>query len=170
MIPLAFKEFLRDIEKTSDDVKEILIDEESKDYAALRFYFEGKSILFRNAKKTPKKVGMFVTIWKRPNKKSEICPFDKTDAIDFVIIKSKDEYDDGYFVFPVDVLLRKGIFSNDHQDGKRAIRVYSPNHTTQNLQSTQTQKWQKEYFFERSKILKFMQDLLIKTDVKFNRQ
>ncbi|MBP9752466.1 MAG: MepB family protein [Proteobacteria bacterium] len=153
MIPLSFKEFLIDIQKTLDDVTNVLIDEESKDYAACQFIMSGKKNLFRNAKKTPKKVGMFVTLWKRPTKDSEICPFDKTDNVDFVIVKSRDEYDDGYFVFPVDVFFKYGIFSKDQKDGKRAIRVYSPSHITQNLQSTKTQKWQKNYFVKRCDIL-----------------
>ena len=59
---------------------------ESIEYGACRFGLNGFNIVFRTAKITPKKLGQFVTLWKRSTPKSPIIPLDISDNIDFVII------------------------------------------------------------------------------------
>ena len=43
---------------------------ESKEYQACRFNLNNKHIICRTAKITPKKVGQFVTFWKRKKKQT----------------------------------------------------------------------------------------------------
>ncbi|MDE9497000.1 MepB family protein [Xenorhabdus bovienii] len=52
----------------------------------MRFGISGKTIVFRQAKTTPNKMGQFVTLWKRPTPDSEIMPFEQRDNIDFCMI------------------------------------------------------------------------------------
>src|SRR5580704_8958640 len=59
---------------------------ESQDYGACTLTFGGKIALFRSAKITPKKVGFFVTLWKRPRKTGPIEPFDVTDEFEHVLV------------------------------------------------------------------------------------
>lgn len=151
LIPNALCIFLEKIECTIDDIHDLVIDFESKKYAACTFTLHNKKILFRSAKKTPKKVGMFVTAWKRVSVNHDICPFDETDPIDYVIVESKDDVHDGYFLFAKNVLIEQGIFSTKKKDGKRAFRLYSPFHNLQNKQSLKTQNWQRKFFSNHPK-------------------
>ena len=59
----------------------------------------GLTYLFRQAKDTPKKIGQFVTLWKRPTPDSEIAPFDQDNGIDRVIIFADEQAHFGVFVF-----------------------------------------------------------------------
>lgn len=127
------------------DITEIKIEGESKEYGACRFMIQGKHILFRISKITPTKTGQFVTIWKR-NSKGITQPFDATDAIDFVIISSREGKHLGQFIFPRSILLTKGIMANGNKPGKRGIRVYPPWSVVTNRQAGSTQSWQMEYF------------------------
>lgn len=127
------------------NVTEIKIESESKEYDACRFMMNNKRILFRTAKTTPTKAGQFVTIWKR-NSKGITQPFDATDAIDFVIISSREGKHFGQFIFPKSILLTKGILANGGKPGKRGIRVYPPWSVVTNKQANSTQSWQTKYF------------------------
>lgn len=120
---------------------------ESTEYFAHYYNLENKQIRFRIAKKTPKKVGHFVTLWKRMED-GIIGPYDECDAIDFLIITIMHENNIGQFVFPKTILLLKNILSKQKIGGKRAIRVYSPWDITDNKQSSQTKAWQLNYFIE----------------------
>jgi len=123
-------------------------EQESQEYFANNVIFNGKNAKFRVAKTTPKKIGQFVTLWKRKNKGS-IHPFDATDGIDFIIVAVQNGKKLGHFIFPKEVLCDKGIFT-DKKAGKRAIRVYPPWNSAQNTQAIKTQKWQLEYFTDFS--------------------
>ncbi len=118
---------------------------ESKEYNACSFKLNGKSVLSRKAKITPKKVGQFVTIWKRING-GPIQPFDDTDAIDYVVVNVSDADNAGQFVFPKEVLIKQGVISTKAKEGKRAIRVYPPWERAINKQAQKTQQWQQAYF------------------------
>ncbi|RTY89127.1 MepB family protein [Flavobacterium sp. GT3R68] len=128
------------------ELKNIIKEKESAEYAAYQFDLNHLKIVFRNAKTTPTKAGQFVTLWKRIAG-GPIRPFDASDEIDLVIITTKAENSFGQFVFPKSVLIQQGIIS-DVKEGKRAIRVYPPWSNTENKQAQQTQKWQLEYFLE----------------------
>lgn len=123
---------------------------ESKEYNACRFELNGRNILSRDAKITPKKVGQFVTFWKR-NGNGIIEPFYESDRIDFYVVNVKTENDFGQFVFPKSVLIKKGIISTEKKEGKRAFRVYPKWDVPKNKQAELTQNWQLNYFYEINK-------------------
>ncbi|PHM27606.1 MepB family protein [Xenorhabdus budapestensis] len=119
---------------------------ESHEYEAIRFGLNNKSILFRQAKITPRKIGHFVTLWKRPFPDTEIMPFEQKDNIDFCMVVTYSENQKGFFLFDSDILTTQGIFSTGNKEGKRAIRVYPSWVFPDSKQSIKTQKWQSSYF------------------------
>jgi hypothetical protein len=123
------------------------LEPESKDYGACRFKLNDLEILFRTSKITPTKTGQFVTLWKR-KEKGPIQPFDSTDSIDLFIISTRNKTLSGQFIFPMSILIEKGIISHQGKEGKRAIRVYPPWDITTSKQAQKTQKWQLDYFLE----------------------
>lgn len=122
------------------------LEAESQEYDACRFQLNGKSVVCRTAKITPKKVGQFVTFWKR-NGSGPIEPFDDKDGLDFFVVNVRTANEFGQFIFPKSVLIKKGIVSTEKREGKRAFRVYPCWDVTQSKQAQQTQKWQLDYFF-----------------------
>lgn len=122
------------------------LDLESKDYDACRFELSRRHIISRSAKITPKKVGQFVTFWKRCCNGS-IEPFSEADQIDLYVVNVRTENEFGQFVFPKSVLISKGILSRDNKGGKRAFRVYPQWDIVKNRQAERTQKWQLNYFY-----------------------
>ncbi|WP_046757017.1 MepB family protein [Kordia jejudonensis] len=121
--------------------------EESKEYEACTFQLDTFQIISRTAKITPKKVGQFVTIWKR-NSAGITMPFQETDAFDFIIINVQKDENFGQFVFPKSVLIQKRIVSTKTNDGKRGIRVYPVWDKPTSTQAMKTQMWQLQYFFQ----------------------
>ncbi|GHF08070.1 MepB family protein [Streptomyces morookaense] len=119
---------------------------ESAEYAACTFMVDGRSVRFRVARTTPTKAGQFVTVWQR-SAEGPIRPFDAADGVDLFVISSRDDDGFGQFVFPCDVLVRRGIVSHDGSGGKRGFRVYPPWVTTTSRQARSTQAWQVDHFF-----------------------
>lgn len=134
-------------DKCSLEIKSFEIEQESKVYDAFRFELNGRSIIYRNAKITPKKVGQFVTFWKR-HANGAIEPFDEFDHIDFYVVTVQTETKFGQFVFPKSVLIKKGIISTEKKEGKRGFRVYPKWDVVKSKQAERTQKWQLDYFYE----------------------
>ncbi|MCP2029419.1 hypothetical protein L1276_004606 [Flavobacterium sp. HSC-32F16] len=124
-------------------------EKESQEYDALDFKIGESQIKFRSAKITPTKTGQFVTLWKR-NISGIIEPFDYTDNIDFIIVSVQKEDLLGQFIFPKDILLKKGIFTTEKKEGIRAARVYPPWDETTSKQAQKTQQWQLDYFLSVS--------------------
>ncbi len=120
---------------------------ESKEYNACRYELNGRNIFGRTSKITPKKIGQFVTFWKR-NIKGVIEPFEENDEFDFYVVNSRTETKLGQFVFPKSVLIKKGIVSTAKKEGKRGFRVYPNWEIAKNKQAEKTQKWQLDYFYE----------------------
>ena len=118
---------------------------ESKEYNACSFQLGKTKIIFRKSKITPKKVGQFVTFWKR-SKLGPIEPYHEHDDFDFFVVKCALENTNGQFIFPKSILLQKGIISSKSKEGKRAFRVYPIWEKTNNKQAEKTQSWQKDYF------------------------
>ena len=137
-------------------------EEESQEYDACQFRLNELLIINRSAKVTPKKVGQFVTFWKR-SKNGPIAPYHETDTFDFFTVNVQTATQFGQFVFPKSILIQKGILSTDRKEGKRAFRVYPSWDIAQNKQAQQSQKWQLDYFYEintnidRKKVLKLYQ-------------
>ncbi|MFI2742743.1 MepB family protein [Zhouia sp. PK063] len=134
-------------DKCSLEISDFKTEAESKEYSACRFHLNGLNILSRNAKITPKKVGQFVTFWKR-NGNGPIEPFNENDQINFYTVNVRTENEFGQFVFPKSVLIRKGILSTEKKEGKRAFRVYPNWDIVKSKQAKQTQKWQLNYFYQ----------------------
>lgn len=136
---------------------------ESEEYAACSFKLNQKHVVFRVSKITPKKVGQFVTVWKR-NQKGITQPFSKSDDLDYVIICSRSGANFGAFIFSKDVLIEKGIIT-DTKEGKRGIRVYPPWDEAVNKQAQKTQYWQTKYFIkfddEKAIDVDFVKSLLV---------
>lgn len=133
--------------KCSLKISNFKIETESKEYNACQFNLNNLKIIFRNAKITPKKVGQFVTFWKREINQP-IAPFDENDTFDFFVVNIQNENQIGQFVFPKAILIKKGIISTNKKEGKRAFRIYPPWDKTTSKQAEQSQKWQVDYFYE----------------------
>lgn len=119
--------------------------EESTEYEACTFQLDRFQIVSRIAKITPKKIGQFVTIWKR-NSAGITTPFHESDTFDFIVITVWKEENFGQFVFPKSVLIQKRIVATAEKDGKRGIRVYPPWDLPTSKQAIKTQTWQLNYF------------------------
>ena len=133
--------------KCNFKVSNVIIDKESQEYDGCKFLLDERKIIFRTAKITPKKVGQFVTFWKR-NQNGITEPFSENDTIDFYVINVESENKTGQFVFPKSVLIEKGIISTSKKDGKIGFRVYPSWDKTISKQAIKTQNWQLKYFFE----------------------
>lgn len=127
-------------------LKHFFLEQESKCYQACRFELNGKKIVFRCAKITPKKTGQFVTIWKRIER-TPIQPLSHVDSIDFVVIHVQKKKKMGQFIFPFQVLSEKGIITTPSKEGKKGIRVYPPWDNPTSHQAQKTQHWQQDHFF-----------------------
>lgn len=138
-------------------------EKESADYGACTFRLNNFNVIFRVAKTTPTKSGLFVTIWKRENKKS-IEPFDEIDSFDFFIIVARQKNCFGIFVFPKALLVKHKVLSKNGKGGKRGMRVYPSWTETTNKQAEKSQQWQAEHFieikdglFDHENVLKYFQ-------------
>jgi hypothetical protein len=129
------------------EISSFMLETESKEYDACRFKLSGRKIIYRNAKITPKKVGQFVTFWKR-SENGPIEPYSASDLFDFYVVTAQKEKELGQFVFPKNILMKKGIISTPEKEGKRAFRVYPKWDNTRNEQAQRTQAWQLDYFYE----------------------
>ena len=125
---------------------------ESREYGACTCKINNLTIVFRVAKITPTKIGQFVTLWKRIGN-GPIIPYDMTDSVDIFIVSARNGENFGQFIFPKDVLRRKGFISSDGVGGKRAIRVYPPWDRPESKQAQKTQSWQILYFVEIRPVL-----------------
>jgi len=123
---------------------------EGTEYDACQFELNGMKIISRSSKITPKKVGQFVTFWKR-NQNGETEPYSENDQFDFYVISAKSGERFGQFVFPKSELINKGFITTEKKDGKRGFRVYPIWDKTLNRQAEKTQKWQLNYFYEIDK-------------------
>lgn len=125
----------------------LTLDVESEAYEACRFQLNKRYVISRAAKITPKKVGQFVTFWKR-NHSEPIAPFHENDQIDFYTVSVRKGNEFGAFVFPKAVLIKKGIISTEKKEGKRAFRVYPPWDSCTSKQAEKTQQWQLAFFYK----------------------
>ena len=124
-------------------------DAECDEYFGYNFESNQLSFKFRKAKITPKKVGQFVTLWKR-NTDKQTEPFDENDLFDYYIIATEDDSKLGFYIFSKSVLIEKNILSTQNKEGKRGFRVYPNWVKPENKQAEKTQNWQRNYFIEIS--------------------
>jgi len=135
-------------------VSNFILETESREYDACHFNLNERHIKSRSAKITPKKVGQFVTFWKR-NENRLIEPFTEFEEIDFYIMNLRTKSKFGQFVFPKSILIKKGMISTKKKEGKRAFRVYPRWDIATNKQAERTQKWQLDYFYEINDLIDF---------------
>ncbi len=128
-------------------MEDLDVEPEGREYDACQYRLNGKSILSRTAKITPKKVGQFVTCWTR-DEAGGTRPYAMTDQIDYYIIHMKSGDRLGQLVLPASVLLQQGIMASTESRGKRGFRVYPRWDHPQSRQAQRTQTWQLQYFQE----------------------
>lgn len=136
-------------EKVNLQLTDFVSENESMDYAASRFKIKDYQIIYRNAKITPKKIGQFVTFWKRPNN-GPIEPYHEQDSFDFYVITVLSDEKAGQFIIPKFTLIEKGIISTKNKEGKRGFRVYPPWDEPTSKQALRSQKWQIQYFYQNN--------------------
>lgn len=147
-------------------IENIIIEKESKNYNACSFNCNNKKVIFRTANHTPKKNGLFVTLWKRSNS-GPIEPYQYKDFFNLSIIETIHNDHIGYFLFNKEILDEKGILFGK-QKGKLGFRVYPRWDNPNNKQGILTQKWQSPFFIEiKDRImadhyLKFLSEIFIK--------
>jgi hypothetical protein len=141
---LNIKEYF---EELSFAICDIETQAEASEYDGYSFTLNSKRVLFRTGKTTPKKVGQFVTFWRR-NTAGITEPYSETDDIYFYIIHCLADGREGQFIIPRATLIAKGILSTATKDGKRGFRVYPAWDTPKSKQAIKTQQWQLAYFVE----------------------
>ncbi|WP_412463473.1 MepB family protein [Halobacteriovorax sp. RT-2-6] len=135
-----------DIKKISEKLDSYIIHEEAQEYNGCSYIYEGKYYIQRSSKVTPKKIGQFVTLWKR-DESGKTIPYHLNDPLDYVLIICDTESEQGYFLFPKDALVKKGILSSEYKEGKRGFRLYPKWDQPTSKQAISSQKWQLDYFF-----------------------
>lgn len=130
--------------------KNLILDEECAEYDGCTFTLNNCVVKYRKTKVTPKKIGQFVTLWKRDSSKKTV-PFHEKDNFDFYLMFSEYETRQGFFFFPKKVLVEKHILSSENGEGKRGFRVYPAWDLPISKQALKTQKWQNDYFIDLTK-------------------
>ncbi|WOV83682.1 MepB family protein [Sporosarcina jeotgali] len=128
-------------------IQDIQEERQNSEYGAGRFLLNTKSIRFRVAAITPKKIGQFVALWEK-DETNKNQPFTYDNTPDFVVINTFTEDHFGQFVFPKEVLAARSILRSDHSNGKMAFRVYPSWDTPASKQAIATQRWQLPYFID----------------------
>ncbi|MBE5661546.1 MepB family protein [Staphylococcus sp. SS21] len=126
---------------------DIIEEKYNKEYEALTFNYKEKIYKSRLAKKTPNKSGYFVTCWTK-NEDNYNRPYKIDEFADYLIVAVIDDELNGYFLFPKEVLVEKGILASSKYQGKMAFRVYPTWCNDLNQTAQRTQNWQCNYFFE----------------------
>ena len=131
-------------------ISHLLPDLECDEYLGHNFQLDQFSIKFRKAKITPKKIGQFVTLWKRNPVNKQTEPFTYQDPFDFYIIFCKNDDRTGFFFFSKQILIQQNILTTHSKDGKRGFRVYPTWDSPPNRQALKTQAWQQDFFIDFS--------------------
>lgn len=101
-------------------LSEITPDLECEEYSGFNFKINQTKFKFRKSKLTPKKIGQFVTFWKR-NLDGKTVPFDVYDDFDFYIISIEESDNSGFFMFPKIILEKENLISSGEKTGKRGF-------------------------------------------------
>jgi len=130
-------------------LSEITPDLECEEYSGFNFKINQTTFKFRKSKLTPKKVGQFVTFWKR-DLHGKTVPFDVDEDFAFYIISIEESENSGFFVFPKVILEKENLISGEQKTGKRGFRIYADWHFPNSKQAEKTKLWQTEYFINYS--------------------
>lgn len=145
---------------------------ESSKYEGLNFGLDGRNIVYRKGKVTLDRPGAFLSVWQRPASKdingNKPIPL-KSDELDYLFIhveshsnvigKPEHHAKCGMFIFPVALLIKKGIVSSMKSKGKTGFRVFPPWSQDRGTIGTKvfsesgkkTQCWQLPYFIDINK-------------------
>ena len=147
---------------------ELIPHNQNAQYHGYAFTINHKRIIYRKAKVTPDRPGAFLALWKRPADCRNNKPIPLNDEFDYLLVEVTSEgltstnnqvtnIERGLFMFPVNVLLKKGIVSSLNSKGKTAFRVFPPWSESRALKGTGTfsnsakvtQRWQCDYFLKQ---------------------
>ena len=147
---------------------------ESAKYDALFFALNNKDVVYRKGKVTPDRPGAFLAVWTRPPVENihgnKPIPF-TSNELDYLFVQveshsgvtANDELEQaaksGMFIFPVSLLIEKGIVSSSKNKGKTGFRVFPPRSQDRGVVGTKvfsesgkkTQRWQLPYFLAMDK-------------------
>lgn len=123
---------------------------EARAYAGCHFSVTNDSgsatrVVFRSAKVTPTKAGLFVTLWKR-DAAGITRPYTAKDAIDEFWISVETNTGCGVFRFTAEALEKFGVLRSAKKPGKRGFRLYTPWDENLNPSAAKAWAWQKEFF------------------------
>ena len=124
-----------------------VLEEWNQQYEAVEIKTRNGHFKSRLAQKTPNEKGYFFAMWKKDENHTNI-PFTEDDLENQLIVNIVDDNRRGQFIFPKDILIKKGILKSDDSKGKMALRVYPPWETELNKTAAKTQAWQCAYFNE----------------------
>lgn len=146
-MPYSVSDLCRALNISEKTISNFRAHDEASDYSGCDFTYSQKKYVFRQAKVTPKKIGLFVTLWKR-NLAGLTEPFDDSDELDAMLVLCLDSPKKGLFCFPREELLARKILSDRENriEGKRGFRVYPAWSAPQNKQASQTKNWQAAHF------------------------
>ncbi len=137
------------VNQLGNQCSRLIPEQDNADYGAATATSGTALIRFRVAKVTPRKVGLFVAVWRRSaSGGTEPFPADHPTAndADFLVISVREAGNSGHFLFPRSAVVTHGIGSVNGIGGKRGFRVYPPWSLTSNRQARKTQEWQNPYF------------------------
>ena len=145
----------RDLNLLNDSLKSISlktssleVESEGKEYGACSALINNRKVLIRTAKVTPKKIGLFVTLWKR-DEEGVTRPHHEDDEFDLVIINVRANGQSGHFIFSKQTLIDQKVVSTSKVEGKRGFRVYPSWDEAISTQAKRTQNWQTSYFIRQ---------------------
>ena len=144
---------------------------ESSKYEALVFSLNHLNIVYRKGKVTPDRPGAFLAVWQRPLLRNidgnKPIPL-KSNELDYLFVQVESHSNittndilesrpmHGIFIFPVSLLIDKGIVSSSKSKGKTGFRVFPPWSDDRGVAGTKvfsesgkkTQRWQLPYFLK----------------------
>ncbi len=142
---------------------------ESSKYEALNFSLNDRNIVYRKGKVTSDRPGAFLAVWQRPPSEdlnsNKPIPLTSSD-LDYLFIhveshsniseglEHRSKY--GMFIFPVSLLIEKGILASVKSKGKTGFRVFPPWSEDRGVVGTKvfsepgkkTQRWQIPFFLD----------------------
>ena len=147
---------------------ELVSHDHNAQYHGYAFTINHNRIIYRKAKVTPDRPGAFLALWKRPADCSNSKPIPFTNEFDYLLVAVSSDgltssnnqvanLQSGLFIFPVELLVKKGIVTGTNRKGKTAFRVFPPWSESRALSGSgvfsnaakSTQRWQCDYFLQQ---------------------
>ncbi len=148
---------------------ELIPHNQNAQYHGYAFTLNQKRIIYRKAKVTPDRPGAFLALWKRPADLSNFKPIPFANEFDYLLVAVSSDglttinnqvanIQKGFFLFPIELLVKKGIVTGRNYKGKTAFRVFPPWSESRALKgigafsnsAKVTQRWQCDYFLNQN--------------------